>query len=336
MQRKALYFTSPGQVEVCAEQMPPLQPGQVLVQSLLSAISAGTEMLFYRGQFPQELPVDASIAALSAPPAYPLKYGYSLAGKVIDLGEGTDPDWLGRAVFAFHPHESHFAATPEELIPLPEGISAEQAVLLPNMETAVNFVMDGAPLIGEEVAVFGQGIVGLLTTFLLSRFPLGRLVTLDAYPLRRALSLELGAHASLDPADPEKDVQLFVNGADLCYEVSGAPQALDQAIALAGYASRVVVGSWYGTKPVHLNLGGRFHRSRMRLVSSQVSTLAPELSGRWDKMRRMGVAWEMLRSIQPSRLITQRIPFDQTGQAYELIDREPDKTVQVILDYAHH
>jgi 2-desacetyl-2-hydroxyethyl bacteriochlorophyllide A dehydrogenase len=334
MQRQSLVFTSPGRVEICAEPVPPLLPGQALVETLLSAISAGTEMLFYRGQFPEDMPVDASISALNAAPAYPLKYGYSLVGRVIDLGEGVDPAWLGRTVFAFHPHESHFAAPPEELLPVPEGIAIEQAVLLPNIETAVNFVLDGAPLIGEGVAVFGQGIVGLLTTFVLSRFPLGRLGTLGAYPLRRQLSLEMGAHASFDPGDFAEARRLFENGADLCYEVSGAPQALDQAIALAGYGARVVVGSWYGTKPVRLNLGGRFHRDRIRLVSSQVSTLAPELTGRWDTRRRMEVAWEMLRSLQPSRLITQRIPFEQAARAYELLDQRPEQAVQVVLEYA--
>jgi NADPH:quinone reductase-like Zn-dependent oxidoreductase len=156
--------------------------GQMLVASLCSAISPGTEMLFYRGQFPPGLAVDATIAGLGEPFSYPLKYGYSVVGQVMALGPGAEPAWMEKLVFAFHPHESHFIARPEELFLLPEGMTAEEAVFLPNMETAVNLVMDGAPLIGERVAVFGQGIVGLLTTALLGRFPLGRLVTVDGYP----------------------------------------------------------------------------------------------------------------------------------------------------------
>lgn len=333
MQRASLYFTSPARVTICTEEIPPLEPEQLLIQTLFSAISPGTEMLLYRGQFPGDLPLDENIAGFRTPPAYPLKYGYSLVGRVTAIGRSIDPAWLGRTVFSFHPHESHFTASPQELLPVPADVTPEQAVFLPNMETAVNFIMDGAPLIGEEVAVFGQGIVGLLTTALLRRFPLSKLVTLDSYLLRRQISVELGAHACFDPADIGQVKSLLGDGVDLCYEVSGSPEALDQAIALTGYGGRVIIGSWYGTKKANLDLGGRFHRSRIRLMSSQVSTLSPELSGRWTKARRFAIAWEMLKSIQPHRLITHRIPLASAGEAFRLIDQEPAQTVQVVLTY---
>lgn len=333
MKRQALYFTAPGQVNLQSEAIPSLRPDQVLVQTSLSAISAGSEMLFYRGQFPRDIPVDESLPALKQQSAYPLKYGYSLVGQVIALGSTLDNEWRNRLVFSFHPHESHFCAETSELIPIPDGISAEDAVFLPNMETAVSLVMDGAPLIGERVAVFGQGIIGLLTVALLSRFPLGNLITFDRYPLRRNASLEMGAHASYDPDELEQVKPSLALEADLTYELSGSPDALNQAIAITGYGGRVVIGSWYGQKKASLELGGRFHRSRIRLLSSQVSTIAPELSARWDKGRRLGVAWEMLRQIQPSRLITQRLPFDQAERAYQMLDHHPEQCLQVILTY---
>jgi threonine dehydrogenase-like Zn-dependent dehydrogenase len=223
-------------------------------------------------------------------------------------------------VFAFQPHASHFIVPPEELLGLPEGLPFEEAVFLPNMETALNFLMDGAPLIGEQVAVLGQGVVGLLTTALLAMLPLASLVTLERFPLRRQASLEWGASASLDPDHPqvsgtalaalqgERDYQ----GADLIYELSGNPAALDLAITLCGYHGRVVIGSWYGEKRASLDLGGRFHRDRMRLVSSQVSRLAPELSGRWDKARRFQLAWEMIMQVT-GPLITHRLPLPEPG-----------------------
>ena len=120
---------------------------------------------------------------------------------------------------------------------------------------------------------------------------------------------------------------------DLCFEVSGAPEALEQAIAVTGFAGRVVIGSWYGQKRAALDLGGRFHRSRIRLISSQVSTLAPALSGRWSKARRFELAWEMLRQVRPSRWITQRFPVEQADEAYRLIDQRPGETIQVLLTY---
>jgi 2-desacetyl-2-hydroxyethyl bacteriochlorophyllide A dehydrogenase len=336
MKRASLFFTAEYQVEVREGFLPDPGPEQVCVQTLLSAISPGTETLIYRGQFPADMAVDAGISALPGSFEYPLKYGYSAVGRVIACGKAVPPDWEGRLVFAFNPHESLFLADAQSLLPLPPEISPEEAVFLPNMETAVNFVMDAAPLIGEKVAVFGQGIVGLLATALLARFPLARLVTLDRHALRRRTSLALGAVASLDPGLPDamgQALHALAGEADLCLELSGQPAALDQAIALTGFAGRILVGSWYGQKRAAIDLGGRFHRSRIRLISSQVSSLAPELSGRWTKARRFEVAWEMLRQVRPGQFITHRFPLAQAAQAYALLDQTPQEAIQIVLTY---
>ena len=341
MMRRSLFFTAPGRVDVRDEVLPPPAAGEVVVQTIASAISPGTEMLVYRGQAPTDLAVDETISVLAGSFAFPLKYGYAAAGRVIDLGPGVDPAWRDRLVFAFHPHESHFVSPVGDLLLVPAGLDPEAALCLPNVETAVNFLLDGAPLIGEQVAVFGQGIVGLLTTALLARVPLASLITLDRYPLRREASLSLGAHASLDPSAPGTLAELQTHlqadrsypGADLTYELSGAPAALDQAITATGFNGRVVIGSWYGQKRADLNLGGRFHRSRIRLISSQVSTLTPELMGRWTKARRLQVAWQMLREVKPVRFITHRFPLAEAAQAYALIDQQPGDCIQVILTY---
>jgi len=341
MKRRAVYFTAPGQVSIQEEPLPSPAADQVLVQTLVSAISAGTELLFYRGQAPADLPVDETISALAGDFNFPLKYGYAAVGRVTATGANVSPAWEGRLVFAFHPHESHFLSTPDELIPVPPDLSPEEAAFLPNMETAVNFLQDGQPVIGEQVLVFGQGVVGLLTTALLARLPLARLVTLDCAALRREKSLALGAQSSLNPEASDVLAQLNSllavessdNGADLAYELSGNPAALDLAIASTGFSGRVVIGSWYGQKRAALDLGGRFHRSRISLVSSQVSTIAPQWSGRWNKSRRLQTAWQMLRQVGPGLLISHRFPVDRAPQAYDLLDRHPEETVQVILTY---
>ena len=341
MNRQALYFTAPRQVEVRTEPLPAGRPGQVLVRSLLSAISPGTEMLIYRGQAPQNMAADATLPDLAGSLAYPLKYGYSLVGDVIDAVGEENRAWIGRRVFAFHPHESHFWTDPAQLQPLPVDLALEDAVFLPNMETAVNFLQDAAPLLGEQAVVFGQGVVGLLTTALLARTPLAQRLTLDRYPLRREMSLAWGADVSLDPAQPDVIERLAdtlhrydpAGRADVVFELSGAPAALQQAIDTTGFGGRVIIGSWYGRKPVALNLGGAFHRSRIRLISSQVSSLSPELSGRWTKARRLQVAWDWLARLHPADLITETIPLAQAPAAYQLLDQRPDRHLQIIFDY---
>lgn len=323
------------------EDLPSPAPGQVLVQTAVSAISPGTELLIYRGQAPNDMPVDATITALSGHFGFPLQYGYAAAGRVIAVGSAAEQPWQGRRVFAFQPHASHFLSVPEDLWPIPDPLTYEDAVFLPNVETAVNFVMDGHPLIGEQVVVFGQGIVGLLTTALLAQLPLQRLITVERFAARRQRSLALGAHVSLEAGTPDTldrlraclRADVDVEGADLTYELSGNPMALDQAIAVTGFSGRVVIGSWYGQKRADLDLGGAFHRSRLRLISSQVSTLAPEWGGRWTKRRRLQVAWRMLPQLSPASLITHRMPIEQAHQAYTLLDRHPEDVMQVILTY---
>jgi len=176
--RRTVTFVGPARPNLRAETLPSPPAGQMLVKTSVSAISSGTEMLVYRGQFPGRLSVDENIPALQGDFHYPLCYGYAAVGSVIELGQGLPADWLGRAVFSFQPHTSYFLATPEAVFPLPAAFP-RSGLLLPNMETAVNFIQDGAPLLGENVLVFGQGIIGLLTAALLSQFPLSSLITVD-------------------------------------------------------------------------------------------------------------------------------------------------------------
>lgn len=341
MKRLILRFAGPRQVVPVEEEIPSPAADQVLVETMVSAISTGTELLIYRGQWPENLPIDETIHALDGTFAYPVKYGYAAVGSVTARGTDVHPDWLGRMVFAFNPHESHFLASPDHLLVVPDSLSAEESAFLPNMETAVNFLMDGRPLIGESVVVFGQGVVGLLTAALLARFPLGQLVTVDTCPLRRRMSVRLGANEALDPLDPAFSQTLAGlltvgggdGGADLTYEVSGNPGALDQAVAATGFSGRIVIGSWYGTKPVTVDLGGSFHRARIRMVSSQVSTLSPELSGRWTKPRRLRAAMRLLEEVRPAALITHRFHVSRAAEAYRLLDEEPDQAVQIMLTY---
>jgi 2-desacetyl-2-hydroxyethyl bacteriochlorophyllide A dehydrogenase len=337
MKRRALYFTAPRRVELREEPLPPPGAGQATVATLVSGISAGTEMLFYRDEVPPELTTDATIAALSSTAGYPLKYGYAAVGRVVDLGAGVDKDWLGRLVFAFQPHQSHFTANTADLRPLPDDIDPELAVMLPNMETAVSLLMDGRPVIGERTAIFGQGIVGLLTTALLARYPLASVTAVEPAANRREWAARLGATATVNPFLPDSGARLEAalgGPADRAYELSGNPQTLNLAIGATGFDGRIVIGSWYGQKMAALDLGGPFHRSHIRLISSQVSQINPRWRGRWTHERRLNWAWEMLARVRPSFLISHRFPLAQAASAYELLNGEAGGAAgQLLLTY---
>lgn len=342
MKRATVYFTAPHQVELREEPLPALGADSVLVETICSAISAGTEMLVYRGQCPPLSDADDSI---SAHLNYPTAYGYACVGVIRDTGTQVNKDLRDKLVFGFQPHTSSFIIDPSSLIVAPASCSAEACSFLPNMETAVNLTQDAAPILGERVLVMGQGVVGLLVASLLKEFPLETLVTSDFYPLRRKASLEIGVDDSLNPdlikenadiatATPKEQKPAYAqNRFDLTFELSGSPSALNDAIALTAFSGRIVIGSWYGEKRAAIDLGGAFHRSRIKMISSQVSTIAPELRGRWDKARRFRVAWEALKRIQPQKWITQRFRIEEAAQAYKLLDENPQETIQVIFEY---
>jgi threonine dehydrogenase-like Zn-dependent dehydrogenase len=200
--------------------------------------------------------------------------------------------------------------------------------------------------------VLGQGVIGLLTTSLLAKFPLDTLVTADRYKLRRKASLNLKVSNSLDPYSEsfQREVQEVFNipaeldiinqsaytqrKFDLTFELSGNPAALNDALALTAFSGRIIIGSWYGEKPAEIDLGGGFHRSRIKLISSQVSTIAPELSGRWDKARRFEVSWKALERIKPDKWITHRFPIEDAEEAYRLLDENPQETIQILVTYS--
>lgn len=336
-----LWFTDTHKVEIRSAQLTSPGAGELLVAVDCSAVSAGTEMLVYRGQIPADMALDASLDSLQDRPAFPLQYGYASAGRVVSVGEGVDSVWLDKRVFSFQPHASQFIATPDSVIAIPDDITSEAAVFLPNMETAVNLIQDGKPALGERVVVVGQGIVGLLLSSVLTQFPLAQLNALDAITLRRERAAQLGVDQLFDPFSKadiiELKKQLFSpdgnKGADLIYEVSGAPQALNLAIELSGFASRIVIGSWYGSKTAAVALGGDAHRNRLKITTSQVSSLAPELSGRWDKARRFELTWQMLRQLNPQQFITHRIAIADAQSLYQRLHESPEDILQAIFYY---
>jgi 2-desacetyl-2-hydroxyethyl bacteriochlorophyllide A dehydrogenase len=330
---KALFFTAPRKIEIREVPIPHPKEDEVLVETICSAISAGTEMLVYRGQFPYIADLHDG---LSSDLKYPLTYGYACVGRVKEVGKLVNRELANKLVFVFHPHASSFVIQSSSLIVVPDSLSSETACFLPNMETAVNLVQDGAPILGERVLVLGQGVVGLLTASLLSEFPLEKLVTVDQFESRRKVSNKIERVVSVRSKDEilTKDSLAYTQSKfDLTFELSGSPSALNDAIELTTFSGRVVIGSWYGQKRAEINLGGDFHRSRIKLISSQVSTISPKLSGRWDKSRRFEAAWKALERVKPEKWITHRFPIEEAEKAYQLLDENPQEAIQVIFDF---
>ena len=298
--RHAVEFLGARRVRVVEEAVEALGAGQVLIETSCSVISTGTELKVFRGDVDPDEPADLTIAGLQEESMrYPMRYGYSLVGVVVKTGEGVDPgEWLGKRVFTFSPHSSAVVAPISGLMPVPDGIADEDAAFLPAMETAVSLAMAAAPLMGEKVAVIGQGLIGLLTGAVLKAANVD--VTLvDVSPSRLQSAKNFVPQASLcNPASDEKTSDF-----DVVVEVSGAAGGLQGAVDMTGKNGRVVLGSLYGENELSLKLGLQFHRSGIQLITSQVSNIPPSLKGRWTKKRRFDLSWDFIRRIRPSRVL---------------------------------
>jgi 2-desacetyl-2-hydroxyethyl bacteriochlorophyllide A dehydrogenase len=331
-------FSGRSSVSVLETVLDPPRAGAAVVRTRLSAISTGTEMKLYRGRLAEGTPTDINLAGLAGAVRYPMPYGYSTVGIVESVGRTEDLAWLGRRVFAFHPHADRFCLPIDELLLLPDDVSDDDAAFLPNMETAVSLIHDASPLVGECAVVVGLGVVGLLVTAILTRCGLATVIGYDTIPLRRLAAAAAGATAVYAPHErlwPEASERPVANaGADVAIEVSGQPTGLALALELTGFAGRIVVGSWYdAAEPASFFLGERFHRFKQTVISSQVSTVPPRLSGRWTKRRRLDTALAWLNIIRPARWITHRFSFEQAGDAYALLDAGAEATIQVVLTY---
>jgi 2-desacetyl-2-hydroxyethyl bacteriochlorophyllide A dehydrogenase len=330
----AVWFAAPGVVELRDEPLRAPGAGELQVAAIASAISHGTEMLVYRGQVPRDLALD--LPSFAGGFDFPLKYGYATVGRALRVGPGVAGFEPGDLIFALHPHQTAYVVPAALAWRLPPDLPAERGLFVANLETALNALLDEPVRLGERVVVFGQGTVGLLIGLLARRNGAGRLIVVDAYERRRALARHLGADEVFAPAADLagrlRDATAG-RGADLVFEASGNPAALQTALDAVATHATVVVCSWYGAKPVALDLGGHFHRGRVRIRSSQVGQVDPGLLPRWDRARRAAEILALLPELPLEQLISHRIPFRAAAEAYRLVDERPEETVQVILTY---
>jgi len=255
---------------------------EVLVRTLYSGISRGTESLVYRGNVP-----DNQYDVMRCPHqegtfSFPIKYGYICVGIVESAG-----DLQGQPVFCLHPHQTQFVVPRVAVTPLPKGLDPGLAVLTANLETAVNGVWDANPVPGERVSVVGAGVVGILVAWRLHESTGLDVELVDVNPARSELARMLGLDFR-SPANASADRDLIVHA-------SGTEAGLQQALSMAAPDGRIIEMSWFGDRPVSLPLGEAFHSRRLTIRSSQVGQIPPRLRDEWDYSRRLELVLSLLR-----------------------------------------
>jgi len=310
---RALWFVGPRLVELREEPVRAPGPREVVVRALASGVSQGTEMLLYKGEGPEVF--DPSLETRGAT-TYPRRYGYAWVGEVSEVGSGARLE-VGTRVFALAPHGDTHTLGDEAVRALPGDVPATRAVLAANLETAVTCAWDAGVSFGDDVVVLGGGVVGILTAWLLARS--GANVTLvERSEARRAAARALVPSAIVEAsATPD-------GTADVVVEATGDPRVLDDAIAWTRPEGRIVVASFYGTRRAPLDLGDAFHRRRLELRASQVSSIPPRLRERWTYARRWLLVLSLLHERALDALLAPSTPFDRAADLYASLDTPSD------------
>jgi threonine dehydrogenase-like Zn-dependent dehydrogenase len=312
---RVLYHTGPRRVEIREQPSPRPAAGEVMVRTLYSGISGGTERLVYRGEVPAELALDDTIGALGGTFSYPFAYGYACVGQVAESGQ---------VVFAFHPHQDVFAARADDLIQLP-AMDPASATLLPLVETALQVTLDAGSGYRDRVIVLGAGVLGLLTALLLQRSGWRPLMA-EPQAWRRDLASGLGVAATAPEELAEERVPLVI-------DASGNPDAPALALNMLAHEGVLLIASWFGVRPVTLPLGGAFHRRRLTIRSTQVSTVPARLSGTWTLSRRRRETVELLGELPLAPLCTHVFAFDHAADAFRAVDQGEPGLMHAVLDY---
>ena len=293
----AFWLREPGVGEIRSEVLGTPAPDELLVRTVCSGVSRGTETLVFRGQVPV-----SQYESMRAPfqvgdfPG-PLKYGYLNVGTV----EEGPADLRGRTVFCLYPHQTSYIVSTDAVTLVPDDVPAERAVLAGTVETAINALWDAAPRVGDRISVVGAGMVGCSLARLLGQIPGVTVTLVDVDPARVIIAEAMGVAFALPDRAPV--------GQDLVFHTSATSAGLQLSLDLLSREGEVIDLSWYGDNDVTLSLGGAFHSGRLAIRASQVGMVAPARRGSRSMADRLTLALDLLKDPAFDALITGSSPF---------------------------
>ncbi len=317
----AYWTVSARRGELRREELPEPRSGQVRVRALASGISRGTELLVHRHAVPGSVRNLMRCPFQAGDLPGPVKYGYLSVG-VVEVGA---PDLVGRRVFCLHPHQDVYLVPATAVTVIPDDVPTERAVLAGTVETAVNALWDGAPRIGDRVAVVGAGMIGLSVAALLRRFPLGRLEVVDTDAAKAPVARRLGARL-VTPQDAAGDC-------DLVFHASATEDGLATGLRLAGDEGEVIELSWFGDTRPALPLGADFHARRLTLRSSQVGRVGPARAARRTTSDRLALALELLRDPAFDALLAPPAAFAELPAVLRELDAGRGTALCQVISY---
>jgi Zn-dependent alcohol dehydrogenase len=312
---RAFWIAAPGQGEIRTETLRDPSADEVVVRTLFSGISRGTEALVFHGRVPpsEHQRMRAPFQAGAFPG--PVKYGYASVGRI----EGGPREMLDRQVFVLYPHQTRYVVPAAAVHVIPPDVPPARAVMAANLETAINGLWDASPQIGDRLTVVGAGAVGCLVAWLAAGIRGCEVELVDVNPARASIARALGVRFATPGAASDN--------VDLVVHTSGSPSGLATALGLAAFEATVVEMSWYGTRDVTIPLGEAFHSRRLTIKSSQVGSVAGSQRSRWGTGRRMQLALALLADPVLDRLITGESDFDALPDLMSRLAADPGDTL---------
>ena len=334
---RVLVAPATGQAAFSEYESPDLQAGQVRVRSLFGAAKHGTEMSSFkgygghRGGFDREYQV---FTYESKPSHSPMPLGNMCVGQVTEIGAGVTRVRVGDVVFNWSPfREEH--VWPETVRKLPEDVPWQAAVCLDPADFALGAVRDGHVRIGDAVAVFGMGAIGLMAIQFAKLAGAYPVIAVEPLELRRQVAKECGADLVLDPTACDAGLEIkkatAKRGADVCIEYSGSHLALQAALRGVAYLGRVVAGAFPGSYPAGLDLGAEAHMNRPTIVFSRACSEPNPDHPNWDERRIFDVCWRLLSdgSINALPVVRPIVSFDELPEEYPKISTHPGENVKL-------
>lgn len=330
------------QVAFAEYELPPLEKGQVRVRSLFGSAKHGTEMALYKGYAAPRGGYDPEYRIFTPRleiVRYPVPLGNMCVGEVVETGPQVARLKCGDRVFNYGPfREEHI--WPETVRLLPEGVPWQAAVCLDPAEYALDAVREGHVRLGDAVAVFGMGAIGLMVVQLARLAGAHPVIAVEPLALRRQVAQECGADLVLDPTACDAGLEIkkatAKRGADVCIEYSGHYLALQAALRGVAYHGTVVAGAWPGAYPAGLDLGAEAHFNRPRIVFARACSEPNPEYPNWDQSRLYEVVWRLLAdgTLKSEPLIRPVVAFDDLLTEYPKIATHPEENVKLGVRFA--
>ena len=370
---RELIAIAPRTPELREYEEPALGQNEIRIRSELASPKHGTELVAYRDEPVASRPYDPAWGAVMArnaeggPNRFPTPLGNMAVGVVVAVGPDVSRFQPGDRVFGHFPiRETH--TVDEHLADrLPDGLSAEAALCLDPVVMALA-IRDAGIALGDRVAVFGLGAIGLIAVQLARLSGAETVIAVDPLPNRRALARDFGADIVLDPSANDGDTgldirrttgfrsagdhqrverrlvggyldrptQLHQLGVDVAVETSGSIAALQQAIRATRFGGTVAVISFYGQDASGLRLGEEFHINQLKLVSVRAQSQPLRGAPGWtlERLVSLGLKWMIDSRIKTEGIIDPIVPFEECAQAYRMIDEHPERSIKLGVQFS--